>query len=110
MKYSVKKEEKGTVISLKGNLFESDSLKNPVQETLDGGEKNVVIDMSEVKYMNSFGVMALITSLTSAKKVGAAFRIARINKKVGSILIITKLKYVFKIFETIDEALNYPDY
>jgi len=105
--FDIKQEDKLILISLKGNLMS----KEPVQPLLDEidflfseGLKKIIIDLTDMQYMNSTGLSVLINIFTKARSKGGDVIIASIPKKINELLIITKLNSIFNIEETVDAA------
>ena len=108
MKTKVSERYNAVVIELKGNVMGGDDTKefnDMLHKMIDEGKKNIVVDLHEVKFMNSSGLGMLIGALTTIKKAEGTFRLSRITDKIESLLIITKLITIFETYKTIDEAL-----
>ncbi|MSP70254.1 MAG: anti-sigma factor antagonist [Bacteroidetes bacterium] len=96
------------IISLYGELIdrtEAQQLLNQLNLLSEGGIKNFILELSELKYMNSTGLNVLINVLTKARKNGGELVICGISKKVNELLLITKLNSVFTVSESTDEAI-----
>lgn len=96
------------VISLKGNLMgdpETTELREQVYTLINDGFLRTVVDVGKVKWMNSSGLGALISSLTSLKSKGGDLRIANLTEKVESLFVITQLVKVFKTYESVERAV-----
>ncbi len=107
----VKTSEKynAVVIELKGNVMGGDDTKDfneLLHKQIDAGKKNIVVDLGDVKFMNSSGLGMLIGGLTTMKKAEGALKLARVTDKIESLLIITKLITIFEHYKTLDEAVN----
>jgi len=81
------------------------NLNEKLHELIDQGKKNVVVNLSKVKFMNSSGLGMLIGGLTTLRKAGGDLRIANASDKIESLLMVTKLITVFKHFRSVDEAV-----
>ena len=68
----------------------------------------VVVDFAEVTFMDSAGLMALVSGLKQAKKMGRRFSICSVSRGIRMILELSQVDRVFKIFENVDsfEAEN----
>ena len=109
MKIKTSEKYGAVVIELKGNVMGGDDTKEfneLLHKLVDEGKINVVIDLSEVKFMNSSGLGMLIGGLTTMKKANGTLKLARVTEKIESLLIITKLVTIFEFYETVDEAVN----
>jgi anti-sigma B factor antagonist len=97
------------VIEFNGNVMggpDAVSLNEKLHELIDSGKKSIVVDLSNVKFMNSSGLGMLIGALTTMRNAGGDLRIANATDKIESLLIITKLITVFQHFRSLDEAVK----
>ncbi len=108
MSFNVSERYNCVVIEFKGNVMggpDAVSLNEKLHELIEKGQKNIVVDLSKVKFMNSSGLGMLIGGLTTMRKAGGDLRIANAADKIESLLIVTKLITVFKHFKSLDEAI-----
>ena len=107
--YNITEENNIQVLVLKGELIDKnqaiDLIKN-VDELLQLGKNKLVIDLSDLKYMNSSGLNVLIQLLTKTRTSGGESVIFNVSKKVNDLLIITKLNTLFKVADTKEDAMN----
>lgn len=80
------------------------SLKNAIGQTPKGG--GVVVDLSEVTYMDSSGVATLVRGLQLSRKKGVGLVLCSLQDRVRSIFEIARLDTVFPIAGTLDEAID----
>jgi anti-sigma B factor antagonist len=109
MKIKTSERYGAVVIELKGNVMGGDDTKvfnEQLHKLLDEGKKNIVIDLADVKFMNSSGLGMLIGGLTTVKKADGQLKLARVTEKIESLLIITKLITIFESFDTVEEAVK----
>lgn len=112
MKIKIKKEMKGDVaiLHLSGNMLggppSSEKFPEEIRKIIDGGINKVVVDLEKVKRMNSTGLGILMQCYTSLKNKGGSLKIAKINKSILGVLVLTKLNTIFDIYETLEEALS----
>ncbi|MEG4575791.1 STAS domain-containing protein [Microcoleus sp. N3A4] len=62
----------------------------------------VLVDFGAVKFIDSAGLMALVSGLKQAKKMGRRFSICSVSPGIGMILELSQLDRVFEIFENVD--------
>jgi anti-sigma B factor antagonist len=108
MKTKVSERYGAVVIELKGNVMGGDDTKEfneLLHKFIDEEKKNIVVDLSDVKFMNSSGLGMLIGGLTTVKKANGSFKLANVTEKIESLLIITKLITIFEFYNTVDEAV-----
>ena len=106
----VKKREKGgvTILDLKGKITIGAgeiALRNAVQDAINSGAKNIVINMAAVTTIDSSGVGELVSAYTTTMNRGAKLKLTNLPHKVQDILVITQLITVFDVFDTEDEAV-----
>jgi anti-sigma B factor antagonist len=109
MKTNVTEQYNAVVIELKGNVMGGEDTKefnDLLHKLTDDGKKNIILDLGEVKFMNSSGLGMLIGGLTTMKKAEGHLKLARVTDKIESLLIITKLITIFEFYETVDEAVK----
>ncbi len=105
--YTIKEEDKLQLIFLSGELIDKNQatdLIKQVDEILELGSNKLIIDLSDLKYMNSSGLNVLIQLLTKARTRGGESIICNVSKKVNDLLVITKLNTLFKVASSTDEA------
>lgn len=85
---------------------ESNQLRTKLKELLESGKKKLVLDLAEVKYIDSAGLGTLVAGFTSAQNQGAGVKLANLTKKFDEQLHITKLVTVFDVFDTVDGAVK----
>ncbi|HEY4754754.1 MAG TPA: STAS domain-containing protein [Ignavibacteriaceae bacterium] len=108
MKTKISERYSAVVIELKGNVMGGEDTKDfndMLHKLIDEGKKNIVVDLHDVKFMNSSGLGMLIGGLTTVKKSEGTFRLSRVTDKIESLLIITKLITIFETYKTIEEAV-----
>lgn len=66
----------------------------------------LVIDCSDLDYINSNGLGSLISGLRTAIKQGGDIRLAKLQPKVKMMFELTRTDQVFGIFNSVEEALN----
>ena len=73
------------------------------------GIVTVLVDLGEVTLIDSAGLMALVSGLKQAKKMGRRFSICSLSAKIRMVLELSQLDRVFEIFENVEsfQASNY---
>jgi anti-sigma B factor antagonist len=109
MKIKTSEKYEAVIIELKGNVMGGDDTKNfndLLHKLIEDDKKQIVVDLSSVKFMNSSGLGMLIGGLTTVKKSNGQLKLACVTEKIESLLIITKLITIFESFDTVDEAVK----
>ena len=86
------KFNKNSVLGTEGVEFQ-DSILN----TLDKGVNSIVIDMSMVDYITSWGIGMLVHAFTTTTNRNSKFSLSGVSQKVHEILSKVKLDTIFKI-------------
>lgn len=106
----IKRQDAGDVVILEvsGKVMggpDAEKFKGVISGLIEEGCKKLLVDLSDVPWMNSSGVGILISAYTSMKNAGAAVKFLNINERVKSILMVTKLLTVFESYYSRDDAL-----
>ena len=97
------------VLDVKGEMInnkEHGSVRRRISELLDRGHLRLLLNLSQVPYMNSWGVGELATSFVSARNRHGKLKVAASQSRVTRMLEISKLDTVIEVFDTEAEALN----
>ncbi|MFQ6008387.1 MAG: STAS domain-containing protein [Candidatus Zixiibacteriota bacterium] len=104
------REQNGVVIfEPKGKIMggpDASLLHDKLHEVLEAGKKKVVIDLSQVEWMNSTGLGILISTYTTLRNNDGELKLANVTDKILSLLTITKLVTVFDTHDSVDEAVK----
>ena len=65
----------------------------------------VVVDLTDVTYIDSSGLAVLIVGMQQVKEYGGKFALAGLQESVRPIFEIARLDQVFQIFPDVDAAL-----
>ena len=87
-----------TIVRCQGHLISglTDVLYSNVRPMIQAN-KRVVLDLSELTWMDSMGLGALVGLYTSAKAAGCELQLLKIGKRVRELLGLTHLLDVFSI-------------
>ena len=69
------------------------------------GITNQVLNLENVRLLNSIGLNALIKILTKTRNAGGDLTIVNISDKINQLLLLTKLNTVLNIANSIEEAV-----
>lgn len=65
----------------------------------------VVMDLSEVTFMDSTGLGAMLSSLRTLKAKGGELRLANLSAEVAQLFEMVMMDRVFEIYPNVDEAV-----
>jgi anti-sigma B factor antagonist len=92
-----------SVVELVGRLVigeESTSVREKMKSLLADGKKKIVLNMANVKYIDSTGLGTLVGAHVSANTQGASVRLCNLGQKFHDVLQMTKLLTVFDVYDT----------
>lgn len=111
MQIDVRHEEGVVILDLDGKLVIGDgdvALREEVKDQLDRGEKKLLLNLKNVKTMDSSGLGELIRCKASANSAGATIKLVHVEDKVEEVLEMTRLIGVFDNFDDeIDAVASY---
>ncbi|HEX3740616.1 MAG TPA: STAS domain-containing protein [Terriglobales bacterium] len=84
---------------------ETSELREQVKSLISQGSR-VVLNLGEVNYIDSGGLGTLVALYTSARNAGGSIKLARLTRRVGDLLQVTKLLTVFDVYDTEEEAVE----
>ena len=101
---TIRQSDKITLVDVSGRLtsFETAAFRDAIHRLLDQGHKNVVLNLTELQYLDSSGIGELVRNYLSVVKRGGAMKVVGLAPKVEEILKVTQLYQVFPEFP--DEA------
>ncbi len=97
------------VLALEGRIVlgeESNAMREAVKSLLAKNQKKIVLNMSNVTYIDSAGLGTLVAAHHSAKSQNAALRLSNLGSKFQEVLQVTKLLTVFEVFPSETEAVR----
>lgn len=81
------------------------AFKNQLLDTLQKGTETIILDLSDVEFIDSSGLGALVAS---RKCLGSGGEIALcdVKDRVQTLFTVTRMNKVFRIFDTKEDALK----
>jgi anti-sigma B factor antagonist len=98
-----------SVVALDGRIVlgeESNLLRERVKTLIGEGKKKIVLNMANVKYIDSAGLGILVAAHVSAKNQGAAVHLSNLGNKFHDVLQLTRLLTVFSVYDSEAEAIS----
>lgn len=109
MKFSVDKHEKYVLIKLdepKLNTLVSPQLKSELILTNTEGQRNIILDMSEVKYVDSSGLSSILVGHRLCKNSDGTFILTGLSEAVSRLLSISQLDNIITVVPRVEEAID----
>jgi anti-anti-sigma factor len=96
------------VLKLKGRLDSTSaaSLKDKVKDCVNKGRIFLVIDMTNIDFVDSSGLGSLVACLRSVNKMGGDIRIAGLQNRVRVVFELIRLHHIFEIFDNAENAVR----
>lgn len=110
MKYSIDKKEKYSVLSLTEENLNSTvapDLKSEFVMLSSEGISNLILDLSEVRYVDSSGLSAILTANRLWKNDGSFILTGIVHDSVKKLIEISRLDTVLTIVPTVRESIDY---
>jgi anti-sigma B factor antagonist len=109
MKYTIDKQEKYTLLRLHEEKMDSSiapSLKSELVTLHAEGARNIILDLSEVKYTDSSGLSALLVGNRIFQEEGGIFILACLSDHTMKLIRISQLDSVLNILPSVEESID----
>ena len=106
MTYSIQRQEEIQVLSVDNLIseFENRQILEEVIDIIENGSNRFVIDLADLKFLNSAGLNFLISVLTKSRNAGGDTVITNVSEDASKLLVLTKLKHVFTTANSVEDA------
>jgi anti-sigma B factor antagonist len=98
-----------TIVTVHGDIVpdgKGSALAERVRGLVDQSRRRIVLDLSDVRYVDSNGIGELVAGFSAARNRGGAVKMCGVTARLHDVLVITGLLNVFECFETEQEALE----
>ncbi|HTI61667.1 MULTISPECIES: STAS domain-containing protein [Mucilaginibacter] len=109
MKFTVDKHEKYVLLKLnesKLNSLVTPQLKSELILMNTEGQRNIIMDLSQIKFADSSGLSSLLVGHRLCKNSSGTFILVGLNDAVSRLIAISQLDSVLAIVPTTDEAID----
>jgi anti-anti-sigma factor len=107
--FQIEEHEKLAVITCEHhnlNSLVAPDLKNEFQQLIDAGHRNIVLDVSAVKYSDSTGLSAILVGNRLCRNAGGMFVLCGVHDMVEKLIALSKLDTLLQIVPTPGEAID----
>ncbi len=106
----LKIEEQGQVVLIeikeeRLDAHNSGELKAEMLKLFDEGKNNILIDLKDVRFVDSSGLGSLVSGFKNASARNGNLKLCGLQQQVKSMFELTRLHRVFEIFPGVDEAM-----
>ena len=111
MALNVKTRKVGNVaiVDLHGKITLGENtgiLRDELRSLLAQGNKNIVLNMADVSYVDSAGLGELVGAYTTATNQGGSLKLLHMQGKMKDLMQVTKLHTIFAAFEDERKAVE----
>ena len=108
---NLKSERKNGIITIyvkeeRLDAHNSVELKGEMQNLFETGAKNILVDLKDVRFIDSSGLGALVSGFKNAISHQGNLKLSSLQPQVKSMFELTRLHRVFEIFPSSSEALD----
>ncbi len=104
------REQEGiTVLDLSGRLTvgpASSDLREAINKLQAAGVTKIVLNLSDVDYIDSTGLGTLVICFTGLQKATGSLKLCKLNRRNLELLVLTKLSTVFQLYSDEQDAVN----
>ena len=108
MQISTRQSGTSTIVDVVGDidLYNSPEIRKVLLETIrDKRVPRVVINLKEVRYIDSSGVASLVEGLKVSRNVNSRFILYGLSPAAREVLELSRLIKVFEVYENEEQAL-----
>lgn len=108
IKVETKDVKNGHIISVQGEIdvYTSPRVKETINELIEKENYNLIINLEEVRYIDSTGLGVLIGALKRVREHNGSINLICTNPQIKKIFNITGLVKIFGIFKSEEEAIQ----
>jgi anti-sigma B factor antagonist len=102
------REERGVGILVLSGQLTTDSdrqFREAIDTLIESGRTNILLDFTELNYMDSSGIGELVACYRTIQRLGGALKILKPSKRIQASLELTRLLPIFEIFEDAETAI-----
>lgn len=109
MDVSVSRSSTGDVpvvaVSGEVDVYSAPALKESLAELLRAGDSSLVVDLTEVEFLDSTGLGALVEARAASNEAGGSLPLVCSQERILKLFTITGLEVVFAIHPSVGEAV-----
>jgi anti-sigma B factor antagonist len=109
MHVEVRQSQDVVILDLKGRLtagLGDQILREAIDELLAENRRRILLNLSEVAFLDSAGVGELVSGLKTARRFGAELKLLNVGDRVYSTLEMARLLPTFEIYSDEEEAIR----
>ena len=98
-----------TIMDIEGRITVqdgADQFRDAVRQLVHRGRLKLVVNLAAVPYIDSTAMGQIVRAYTTATRLGGGFKLLHVTVRVREILVVTKLRSVFDLFDVETEAVD----
>ena len=97
-----------TVMEPDGDItfMNSSKLKEEVNELIAAQKVKIIVDLAQIKYLDSSGVGVFVSCQYDLKKAGGDIKFINADEKVKEVFQFTNLDQLLRVYDSEEEAVN----
>lgn len=108
LKINIRESQGVTILDLSGDFTSPQAytgVREQVKQLLSTGQAKLIINLAEVRQLDSGGLGTLVEAATSVRKRARELRLANAPEKIKRVFILTNLASFFEMHDTEEQAL-----
>ena len=107
VKISARRNDKTTIFDLSGDIDFANSpvVRDSVLREIRESRTRVVLNLSQVRYIDSSGVASLVEGLKASRDLGSRFILVGLTSSTRDVLQLSRLIKVFEVYDNEDQAM-----
>src|SRR3954452_18326609 len=109
MNIETRKKGDVVIVDFQGRLavgVGEEMLSRLIEQLLGEGNRKILLNLSDMDYIDSNGLGELVQSLKTSKRFGASLRLLKPQDRVKKTLKLTNLLPMFSVYDTEAEAIK----
>jgi anti-sigma B factor antagonist len=108
MKLDLGERGEVSILVLSGKLAAGgeEQLREAIDTLLASGRNEILVDFTDVTFMDSSGIGELVSSFRTVERFGGHLKILKPNKRIQDSLSLTRLLPIFEIYEDETSAVE----
>lgn len=106
MDYKTRTEDSRTILELSGDLdvTSAPALQAALQELIDQGIRSLIVDLTDVPFMDSSGLGVLVAAHRRMTAVGGQLALVNPTPTLRKVFELTRTNRLFHLYETLEQA------
>ncbi len=97
------------ILDLDGNIIigeSADRVRNITRRLLAEGRRKILLNMVQVRWIDSRGIGELVSALVSVTRAGGQIKLLKVRENIEELLTVTRVDTIFDLYDDELAALN----